>query len=658
MPSIAVGNRTISGNVNTSELKDKNYEYNYPGELNLRPGTDLHDEIATAILSRAIMSYSDVSNRFESWNQVDETLTAYKWADAEEKEIEENDPRKPTSIVIPFSYALLETLTTYCYKALAQPPIFRYEGVGPEDTYGAILLEMLVDLHCKKSKIPLNLHTLFRDSLSYGIGTVVPGWEVRTGRKRVKQVGSVYDVGGNETYRTSDIQVVEGATLYEGNYLYNVDPYRLLPDTNQPSHEVQKMEFIGWTEVSNKMELLQDEEYGTELFNVKYLNDRKLVKDLFGDDSSRDLKTGMRSGGDYGDYSNPVELITMYITLIPKEWKLGDGEIPEKWVFTLANGEIIIRAQPLDFDHGLYPIACATPDFDGYGTLPLSRLEILSGMQNVLDWLFNSRITNVRKSVNDMLVVDPWLVNYDDVANPGAGKLIKLRRPAWGKGVEGAITQLRVDDITQNHINDMGVIMEAMRQVSAVDESMQGMLRKGGPERLTKAEYQGTAASGVSRLERIASVIGMQAMQDIGYFFAAHAQQFMSQGLKRKVLGEWRERLQEVIKSGQAPANAEDMVKNGSTNIEVDDIVIDYDITVKDGSVPGGNFNEGWLQIYQMMLENPEAVKEYDPNRVFEFIAMNMGAKNIADFKRGDQLQIMRDEDVQKQAQAGNLRRT
>jgi len=195
------------------------------------------------------------------------------------------------------------------------------------------------------------------------------------------------------------------------------------------------------------------------------------------------------------------------------------------------------------------------------------------------------------------------------------------------------------------------VITSFMQQVSAVDESMQGMLRQGGPERLTKAEFQGTTRSAVSRLERVANVIGIQAMQDIGYFFAAHAQQFMSMGLKRRVVGEWQERLQEVL--------GKEAEKNQSLNVEPEDLVVDYDIMVKDGTVPGGNFNEGWLQIYQMMIENPEAIKEYDPNRVFEFIAMNMGAKNIADFKRkgANKMEMMPDEQVQQQAQKGNLRR-
>src|SRR6056297_1783024 len=261
------------------------HSYSYPDELDLRPGSDLHDSITTAVMSRATAARSAISARFDSWNKVDETLTAYKWTDEEEVEVKDADSRKPTSIVIPFSYATLETLVTYCYKSLAQAPIFKYEGVSPEDSLGALLMEMLVDLHCKKAKVALSLHTMFRDSLSYGIGAVVPGWEVRTGRKRVKNIGSVYDTQGRETFSTTSTSVVEGATLYEGNYLYNIDPYRLLPDTTVPIHDVQKMEYIGWSETGNLMLLLQDEAYGVELFNVKYLQDRKLVKDLFGDNS-------------------------------------------------------------------------------------------------------------------------------------------------------------------------------------------------------------------------------------------------------------------------------------------------------------------------------------------------------------------------------------
>ena len=75
----------------------------------------------------------------------------------------------------------------------------------------------------------------------------------------------------------------------------------------------------------------------------------------------------------------------------------------------------MVRAKPLGLSHGMYPIACIAPDFDGYSVAPLSRLEMLQGLQTTVDWLFNSHIANVRKAINDMLIVDPYMLNMKDL---------------------------------------------------------------------------------------------------------------------------------------------------------------------------------------------------------------------------------------------------
>jgi hypothetical protein len=40
----------------------------------------------------------------------------------------------------------METILTYLVAAFLQDPIFRYEGAGPEDITGALLMELAVGL--------------------------------------------------------------------------------------------------------------------------------------------------------------------------------------------------------------------------------------------------------------------------------------------------------------------------------------------------------------------------------------------------------------------------------------------------------------------------------------------------------------------------------
>ena len=614
MSSIIYGNTRYQGD---RSLLKQDLDYKYPEGLNLRPGSELHERIKSEVLTRAQESAAVMSSRFSSWNDIDKSLTCYIPTDEAENKVKSEDVRKPVSIVFPYTYAIAETLISYLVSAFLQDPIFRYEGMGPDDVVGAILLEKVVEQHCIKNKVGLGLHTMLYDSVKYGLGIVGPSWK--------------------------------SSRMFSGNSLENIDPYLSLPDINVAVHEVQKGEYYGWINKTNYYDLLTAESNDPDMFNVRYLKALRGTRtSIYPSDSSmRNLKSGLTASEDNGT-TFPVDRIFKYIKLIPKEWKLGTSEYPELWLFCLASDEIVIKARPAEFDHGMIPITTCAPDFDGYSAVPLSRLEILQGLQTTLDWLFNSHIANVRKAINDMIIVDPFLVNIKDLESPEPGKIIRTRRPAWGRGVKDAVQQLAISDITRGNIADSGWIVQWMQKISGADDSMMGSLRQGGPERLTGAEFKGTRTGAVSRLERVARVIGMQAMQDIGYFFASHCQQMMQDEVYVKVTGDWQDVL---IKEYGIP-------ERGRIAVSPKDIDINYDIIVRDGSVPGGNFSDAWIQMFGILGQNPELAQKFDIVRIFTHIARNLGAKNVNDFvRRGGNINpiIQPDQQVAAQAQAGNL---
>jgi hypothetical protein len=432
------------------------------------------------------------------------------------------------------------------------------------------------------------------------------------------------------------------SVIYEGNKLDNVDPYLYLPDPSVPIHKIQEGEFTGWVEPTTRLSLINREAKGG-LFNVKYLKDSTLQgSSIFKDDrSARNDKTGV------GQYTvidttihNSVDVIWMYVELVPKEWQLGTGELPEKWLFGLANDEVLIQAKPLGLTHNMYPIITAAPDFDGYSVLPLARSEVLYGMQEILDFLFNSHVANVRKAINDMLIVDPYQVNIADLKDPNPGKLIRLRRPAWGKGVKDVLQQLQVNDITRNNIGDSSFILEWMQRIGGTDESLSGVLRSGGPERLTKGEFQGTRTSAFSRIERMIKVIAMQGFQDLGYMMASHTQQLMSESTYVDITGRWQEELISVFGN------------NAKAKVSPYSLLVNYDTMVNEPNLGGGDL-ELWTQVYKTITENQGLAQQFDMVRLFEFIAQLGGAKNISDFKVKPK--VLPDEQVLNMAQQGNV---
>lgn len=627
MPYILTGNDL---KINNDMFVGKEFDYDYPGRLDLRPTSELHNSIVSKLLRYALESSRIASERHSSWNKMDDKLRAYIALDKDERKVRAEDWRKPVSIVFPYSYAILETLISYLVASSIQDPIFRYEGQSPEDVAGGLLLEKVIGLHCIRNKVALNLHTFFRDACAYGIGVVSPQWTVQMGKRRgVERV------------------------MFEGNSLVNVDPYCYLPDPSVAIHDVQAGEFSGWLDRTNIMDLLSQEPDDEDMFNVKYVQTmtNKSTTILGLNKHNRTRQSGVNAS-DRMDrmIADPVDQLHMYIKLIPKQWKLGTSERPEKWLFTLAADSVIIRAKPINLDHNLFPIAVAAPDFDGYSPVAYSRLEVLSGMQTTIDWLFNSHIANVRKAINDVLIVDPYLINVADLKNPGAGGLVRLRRPAWGKGVKDAVMQLNVVDITRQNIADVAAIIQYMQTIGGTDNPFMGSLRRGGPERLTTQEFQGTAQGAVNRLERVAKVVGMQALQDIAYMFAYHTQQLMEQDTWVRTVGEWPETIRRTFE-----------VQEDRVLVTPNALDIDYDVIPRDGSVPGGNFSDAWVQIFQTIGSNELLSSRIDVFRVFKYIALMLGAKNVDDFELRPQvppaiqLQTMPDEQIADQAQRGNI---
>jgi len=188
-----------------------------------------------------------------------------------------------------------------------------------------------------------------------------------------------------------------------------------------------------------------------------------------------------------------------------------------------------------------------------------------------------------------------------------------------------------------------------MQTLSGTDDSSMGMLRSGGPERLTAKEFQGTAAGKISRLERNARIIGVQGIQDIGEFFGWHTKQVMTQEQYISIAGDWQDVL--LQEYGQT-------IDRGRMLVSPKDININHQIIVRDGSLPNGNYSEVWLRLFEVLGSNEELNQEFDIVRIFKHIARNAGAKNVNEFVRrgGDiQPQVQSNQQVQQQVQQGNL---
>jgi hypothetical protein len=136
-------------------------------------------------------------------------------------------------------------------------------------------------------------------------------------------------------------------------------------------------------------------------------------------------------------------------------------------------------------------------------------------------------------------------------------------------------------------------------------------------------------------------------MQDIGYMFAYHTQQFMEEDVWIKTVGEWPETITKQF-----------ALEGERVRVSPTDLQVAYDLLVRDGSIPGGNFSEAWLQLFQTIGGNEQLLQQFDVVRIFSYIATNLGAKNVEDFaRRAPQVQtsVLPDESVERGVDRGDL---
>jgi len=630
-------NRPVNTPEQLRNLSSASYDYEYPDGLDLKPGSELHERLKSFIDGRLRDSYNIMSNRFDSWKTIDRTLTAYIPLSEAEKKVKDADETKPVTTVVPVSYAALDTILSSLVAAFFDPPIFRYEGFGPNDTYGAILMELLINLQVLRGKMELPLHTMLRDSIAYGFGVSHPVWD-----REYTTVTEVVEEGS--MFRKRVVREVDQLRT-EGNILENLDHYYFFPDPNVSIHEVQKGEFVSWATRDNYYNLLGlESQPDSPLFNVRYLSHIDGKGWIMSEDpGGREDKSGISKQS--STYTRPVDISYMYAKLIPSELKIGSSDRPEKWLFALAGDEIIIQAKKLGWRHNRFPIVTIAPEFDGRSATPISRLETVYGLQQAVDWLFNSHMMNVRKAINDMIIYDPQLVMGADLEDPKPGKLIRLRRAAWGRGVKDCVQQLVVNDITRGNIPDAMFVGNMIEQTTGAASVLQGIARRAG-ERRSATETRDVKLGALGRLERAARVISVQGFYDLGLLLASQTQQMLSGPMYARIIDRWEETLRDEY---------------GLTKrVEINplDLQVNVDIIPRDSSTPSGDYAEVWSQLFAIIAKSPELTQQFDTVRIFKHIARMLGARNLNDFvKKGGSIkaQVTPDEEVLDQADAGNI---
>ena len=613
----------------------------------LRFGSEKHRMVLRALCERRTLAYNAVEDTFERWKKNEERYLAYVPATESDKvkEMMRNAGQGPqtTTLIIPMSYALLLTWHTYMTTVmLGRSPTHQWEARTERGNKGKMAVETLMDYQTRVGEhlVPYYVWTL--DTGKYGLGVVGYHWTDETAyvTEQVERplTFAGLPVGNGRTITEDVIKPIPG---YEGNKLYNIHPTKALFDPRVPLMEYQRGEFVvidlgmvsreavlGREDFFNKDIAKKFDEKGNPPDNVR---SQQIDVPVEEDGVVTEPKDAMSVGS-----FTPEEY---YVRLVGKEWGLSDNPNKELWVFNVLGRSVIVGARPLGSYTQKFPVRIQEHEPDGHQLTKRSFLDIVGPLQDFLDWLINTHRLNVAKALNDTLIVDPSLVYMSDVRDPLPGKLVRARPRAYGQGIlDKAVHQIRIQDVTQQHLQTTSIVMEMMQRVSGVTEQVMGMLQPGG--RKTAQEIRTSATFGVNRLKTEAEFLSASAWQPLAQELLSNTQQWMSREVQLRLIG---------MDAGLQ--TMEDVQR--FVTVSPQDIRGFYDYIPVDGSLPVDRMAQAQIlmQLMGQMGQVPGVLGQYDMGGVFGWIAEMMGAKGLKNFK----IQLTPDEVVRRQLAEGNL---
>ncbi len=501
-------------------------------------------------------------------------------------------------------------------------------------------METVLQYNADHTRLVKHIFQFLQDTQVYGLGILRTMWRedfaMRTRRVKVEK----RTLFGRKLDDEFEIEREE-ELVYEGNETVAQDPFMFFPDPNVPMTEVNRRgEYVFWRNFDGKHLLLRLEADGT----FKWVKESPVglpqsKTSLGAGASGRSLLSRGTPTPGLDGFNNHRQRGADYmqvdqgtIILIPRELGLGESERPEKWLVTIINKAQIVQIEPFNADHDLHPVSVSEPYTLGYGFGQPGMMDYLGPIQDVISWLINSHMDNVRKVINDVLIVDPSAIEMQDLRNSGPGKTIRLKRAALGRDVRTIVNQLAVTDVTQGHIADMQLFITIGQMLSAVANATLG-LGKGKSSRATATEIRSETENAASRLASQGKIISAQAMVDHTMMWSLNVQQNISDEFILQIMGE-----------------------NGLSSpirITPDMLTGDFNYPIHDGTLPIDKIAllDQWKEIFKTVLEDQELRSTYNVPRLFEFIAKLGGAENISGMK----VSVQSDESVERGVQAGTL---
>ena len=555
-------------------------------ELAQERHTDFHAKLLDHVMSLVEFSRSRMAERYENW---DYNRDIYRGR----RELDEDDVKarrrgEPTKFIVPLTYSQVQTFIAFCFSLFLQRDhFFELQPVGPEDTEAARVAEALLDRDLEYNNWYSILYQFLLDIARYGIGILKTGWTLEK-RTVIDWVDTQrVDLYGN--VRTERIRMPVEKVVYEGNKIVCVSPYRFFPDPRLPVCRFQEGEFVASEDIYSRITLKRLERAG-EIVGVDFIEE-------LSEESAANRRLAPEEEDGLGLETSDIDryfvLTEVQVELVPAEWILSDGQplgpedYPVKYNVWYVNDSRIVKVEPLGYPHGQFTYDVAEFSPDQHELLNDSLVDTIDHLQDVITWLINSHITNVRKVIGDKLVVDPSGIEMRDLKE--RRPVIRLKPDAARMGVDRFIKQLTTVDVTARHIADAQELQRMAQMATGITDNALGLFHTG---RRSATEARQVFASASSRLKLYATMIFRNGLLPMARKMLDNLRAYLSHETLVRVTGE----------SVEAPA---------FIRVQAEQLAGAYDFKVFDATLPSERIERAMAlqEFLTALLQNPQAVQ-------------------------------------------------
>jgi len=401
------------------------------------------------------------------------------------------DPTKFRNITVPIVLPQVEGAVVYQSSVfLTGHPIIGVVA-SPEFQDEATQMNSVIEEEQTRGGWVAELQKHFRNGFKYNLAAIEVSWE--------REVTASLETD----LQFSTTQAKPKEVIWEGNRLKNLDLYNTHWDTRvNPTKVSAEGEFAGYTELKSRVALknflasLPSTTNVTQAFessvggngNIYYtptLNPNSFVSDDITSQGGRmDWMAWVHAAKSEVkiDYKNMYEVSTMYVRIIPSDFKIRvpSANTPQIWKLIVVNHSVIVYAERQTNAHGMLPILFSQPLDDGLGHQTKSLAENVMPMQALASALWNANIAARRRAISDRGIYDPSKIDAKHINSDVPNAKIPVRPSAYGQPVANSYYAIPFrDDQAGTITQEAASVTGLANMVSGQNQVRQGQFVKG-----------------------------------------------------------------------------------------------------------------------------------------------------------------------------------